>query len=263
MHEANDNTERICSETRRSLHNGDEVVTERPCSRGLQRTPSATVHGLHLPNTGGCATTGFEAGSEAESKQEESLKIETLKALQRLPSCPVTSRCLLPSVSAIYFLLRADECLYVGQSVNLRNRWATHEKILEVGGDEGLRLAWQPTSLNDLNNVERKMIAALRPRYNYNLIPRLPVVKVKPVVKVLVTGLTTAEAAERLGKTVIGTREAAERLGVSQQRIQALIKDGRLPAQMVGRDYLINEADLKLVEVRKTGRPPKPASKKA
>lgn len=61
---------------------------------------------------------------------------------------------------------------------------------------------------------------------------------------------------------LIGTKEAAEKLGVSQQRIQALIKDGRLPAKLVGRDYIINEDDLELVRERKTGRPPKTKNEK-
>ena len=57
--------------------------------------------------------------------------------------------------------------------------------------------------------------------------------------------------------SLIGTREAAERLGVSQQRVQALIRDEKLPAQKVGRDWLIDEKDLELVKERKVGRPPK------
>jgi excisionase family DNA binding protein len=57
---------------------------------------------------------------------------------------------------------------------------------------------------------------------------------------------------------LITTSEAAERLGVTIRRIQALITDGRLPAQKVGRDYLIKEEDLKLVIDRKPGRPRKP-----
>jgi excisionase family DNA binding protein len=56
---------------------------------------------------------------------------------------------------------------------------------------------------------------------------------------------------------LIGTKEAAERLGISQQRVQALIKTGKLPANLVGRDYVIKEEDLALVAERKTGRPPK------
>jgi excisionase family DNA binding protein len=56
---------------------------------------------------------------------------------------------------------------------------------------------------------------------------------------------------------LLTTKEAAERLGVTVQRIHALIKSGRLPAQKLGRDYFIQEADLRLVEGRKPGRPSK------
>jgi excisionase family DNA binding protein len=57
--------------------------------------------------------------------------------------------------------------------------------------------------------------------------------------------------------SLIGTKEASERLGVSQQRVQALIKNGQLPAEKVGRDWLIKEDDLQKVSERKPGRPPK------
>jgi excisionase family DNA binding protein len=52
------------------------------------------------------------------------------------------------------------------------------------------------------------------------------------------------------------TQEAAERLGVTAGRVRQMIVDGQLPAMKVGRDNLIREIDLKLVEDRKVGRPP-------
>jgi len=54
------------------------------------------------------------------------------------------------------------------------------------------------------------------------------------------------------------TEEAAERLGVTTGRVRAMIGAGRLPAQKFGHIHMIQESDLKLVEDRKTGRPPKP-----
>jgi len=44
-----------------------------------------------------------------------------------------------------------------------------------------------------------------------------------------------------------------------------MIRDGRLPAEKLGRDYVIKEQDLKLVADRKPGRPAKspPAAKSA
>jgi excisionase family DNA binding protein len=56
---------------------------------------------------------------------------------------------------------------------------------------------------------------------------------------------------------LLSTREVADRLGVSVLRVQQLIWAERLPAQKIGRDYVINESDLKFVEDRKPGRPPK------
>lgn len=57
--------------------------------------------------------------------------------------------------------------------------------------------------------------------------------------------------------TLLTTGQTAERLGVSERRVRAMIKAGRLPSQRIGRDHLIREEDLKLVADRKRGRPPK------
>jgi excisionase family DNA binding protein len=61
---------------------------------------------------------------------------------------------------------------------------------------------------------------------------------------------------------LLTTSEAAKRLGVHVTRVRALITAQRLPAQKLGRDYVIREADLKLVEDRKPGRPPKTAGRR-
>lgn len=58
---------------------------------------------------------------------------------------------------------------------------------------------------------------------------------------------------------LITTKQAAEHLGVSVKRVTALIRSGRLPAEKVGRDWLINARDLSKVTERKTGRPKKGA----
>jgi excisionase family DNA binding protein len=61
---------------------------------------------------------------------------------------------------------------------------------------------------------------------------------------------------------LISTSEAAAKLGVTVARVQALIWSGRLPAQKIGRDYIIKEYDLRLVAHRKPGRPPLKSNKK-
>ena len=57
------------------------------------------------------------------------------------------------------------------------------------------------------------------------------------------------------------TDQAAERLSVTPGRVRAMIAAGRLPAQKFGFVHMIKAADLKLVEDRKAGRPPKQAGK--
>jgi excisionase family DNA binding protein len=54
---------------------------------------------------------------------------------------------------------------------------------------------------------------------------------------------------------LLTTQQAAERLGVSASRVRQFILDGRLPATKLGRDNLIREADLSLIQNRKAGRP--------
>ena len=57
----------------------------------------------------------------------------------------------------------------------------------------------------------------------------------------------------------ITTKEAAEELGISVRRVQALIKEGRVPSACKrGRDWYFKQDDLFDLYDRKPGRPPKP-----
>lgn len=49
------------------------------------------------------------------------------------------------------------------------------------------------------------------------------------------------------------TQQAGEILGVTAQRILALIQSGRLPAQKIGRDWMIARNDLDAFEKRPQG----------
>ncbi len=61
---------------------------------------------------------------------------------------------------------------------------------------------------------------------------------------------------------LFSTNEVAERLGVTAIRVRAMIRDGKLQSQKIGRDHLIKESDLESVKDRKPGRPSKEQSKK-
>lgn len=58
---------------------------------------------------------------------------------------------------------------------------------------------------------------------------------------------------------LLSTKEAAERLNISPIRVRQFIQEGRLKAQLVGRDYIIQESEIKRLEKsdRKPGRPAK------
>lgn len=62
---------------------------------------------------------------------------------------------------------------------------------------------------------------------------------------------------------LLNTSQAAEALGVSERRVRALIAEGKLIAQKVGRDYAIEESALKSVKTYgKAGRPTKSGQNK-
>lgn len=57
---------------------------------------------------------------------------------------------------------------------------------------------------------------------------------------------------------MLTVKQTAERLGVSVPRVHQLIKDGRLEANKIGRDWIISsDALTEEVMNRPTGRPPK------
>jgi excisionase family DNA binding protein len=56
---------------------------------------------------------------------------------------------------------------------------------------------------------------------------------------------------------MLTTKQAGEILGITARRVVALIYNGRLPAQKVGRDWIIEEKDLEKIRNRRPGRPAK------
>lgn len=56
---------------------------------------------------------------------------------------------------------------------------------------------------------------------------------------------------------LLSTEEAAAKLGVSRRQVQSLITSGQLPAQRVGRSYVVRSEDLEQFTRRPVGRPRK------
>lgn len=60
---------------------------------------------------------------------------------------------------------------------------------------------------------------------------------------------------------LLNTDEVAKKLKITRQHATALIREGKLPATKIGRDWVVDAEDLKLVEKRpKRGRPRKKKS---
>ncbi len=59
-----------------------------------------------------------------------------------LPSLPLDERSALPDTPAIYFVMAGDTVIYVGQSVNLRQRWLAHHRLQQLNEHGGCRIAW-------------------------------------------------------------------------------------------------------------------------
>jgi excisionase family DNA binding protein len=68
--------------------------------------------------------------------------------------------------------------------------------------------------------------------------------------------------AMKLDETYLSTNEAAKLLGITRQRVIQLINKGRLKASKFAKVYMIKQEDLKAVEVRVPGRPPKSSNGK-
>ncbi len=60
-----------------------------------------------------------------------------------------------------------------------------------------------------------------------------------------------------MSTTLLSTAEAAERLGLTIRAVQKMIEAGRLEAQKIGRDYVINPSSLENIPKSAAGRPPK------
>tara|TARA_R100001224_G_scaffold95965_1_gene65685 strand:- start:499 stop:798 length:300 start_codon:yes stop_codon:yes gene_type:complete len=76
----------------------------------------------------------------------------------------------LPETSGIYavFAARAgrDICIYVGQSINLKNRWSKHERTLACLREGADFIRFQPTQQEHLNEQELKYIHHFEPVLN-------------------------------------------------------------------------------------------------
>lgn len=91
-----------------------------------------------------------------------------------LPSCSLSEYSNLPGYAGIYFVISdSSELLYIGKSINIRQRVSEYYRSSSFSNEGKVRIAWLIVNELDLNEKEKALIRYHRPRYN-----RLP----KPVV---------------------------------------------------------------------------------
>ncbi len=85
-----------------------------------------------------------------------------------LPSTLFEQNQVLPECSGIYFILSSSsEILYIGQSVNLRQRLRPgHHRYSEFIGIGADKVAWVCCESNELDQLESELINLLNPKLN-------------------------------------------------------------------------------------------------
>lgn len=82
-----------------------------------------------------------------------------------LPRLGYADRDQLPEVPAIYFALRGDEIVYIGQTDNVRRRWRKHTEVVSRTKPDDLSIAWSEFRgpLGIRIRVEYRLIAKYSP----------------------------------------------------------------------------------------------------
>lgn len=87
--------------------------------------------------------------------------------LDALPARPFAERDLLPQEPAVYFVLAAPQAvLYVGRTVNLSYRWASHHLMPVLMTLPRVSIVWYPCACGWLDELESDMIDRFRPPLN-------------------------------------------------------------------------------------------------
>ncbi len=92
-----------------------------------------------------------------------------------LPSLPLEERKALPDTAAVYFVLAGDTMLYIGQSVNVRQRWHAHHRFAQLNEYGGCRIAWMHVDdARLLDDLEEACRTHFRPILNDTTVPGEP-----------------------------------------------------------------------------------------
>ena len=104
--------------------------------------------------------------------------------IAELPSIALDDRSQLPKVCGIYFVVRKKAVLYIGQSLNINDRWKNHHILKSASKLDNVSIAYWQVPAGHLDNAERILIDEYQPTFNRQLSERLTDIDVIPSVRV-------------------------------------------------------------------------------
>jgi excisionase family DNA binding protein len=222
---------RVCGKDERQLPDGAELASGG--SRAGRDGAEIAKRDYILGHSGDGARNGkAKEGSEAR-RQERLEEIDPLT----LPYVAMSEIPYLPKRAGIYFIIEeGGVVVYIGQSLNIRLRWAGHHIAdelcppMDLEAARRIHIAWLIVEDNSqLNDLERAFIWRLRPRLNqkYNGDPKPPKTP-KPKSQPLTDAISRITVAE-----------AAKLKNCSKSMILQLIRRNVLTAKRVGPILLI------------------------
>lgn len=84
-----------------------------------------------------------------------------------LPALPLADRAFFPDIPALYFVICADEIVYIGQTKSLLKRWLGHDRLRVYKQFPSVRIAWiEVDDIWLLPQLEHACIRYFTPRDN-------------------------------------------------------------------------------------------------
>lgn len=147
-----------------------------------------------------------------------------------LPYVRMSELIYLPTCSGVYFVIReSGEVIYIGRSVNIRQRWRAHNaqkelcNIRDLESARHTRVAWLQAEKSEIAQLEIRFIRQFKPRLNVNHVPVEPKQRTCPSIK----RITLCDIAG-VKKTMITAAEFAEAIGVPYPTVALWLREGRI-----------------------------------
>lgn len=103
---------------------------------------------------------------ELSGQDRTTVVIDMLRSSGSFLSLPIEDKNKLPSISGIYFVFASNKLLYVGRSVDLKQRWQNHHRYGQFKLIQDARIAWFECDSSLLPEFETSLIEFLEPDYN-------------------------------------------------------------------------------------------------